>query len=107
MGIPSSGLPAQASAEPSCIYETELLVMSGYSNMQGLLSVTSEAAKALGVDDNVGTLETGKAADIIVVDGNPTEDINSLWNVEDVFLGGERLDRGSPESIGATRQHPA
>ena len=76
------------------VYETELLVMSGYSTMKGLLSVTSEAAKALGVDDAVGTLESGKAADIIVVDGNPTEDINSLWNVEDVFLAGQRLDRG-------------
>ena len=81
--------------------------MSGYSNMKGLLSVTSEAAKALGVDDKVGTLETGKAADIIVVDGNPIEDINSLWNVEDVFLAGQRVDRGSPESIGANRQLPA
>ena len=88
------------------VYETELLVMSGYSVMQGLLSVTSEAAKALGVDDIVGTLEAGKEADIIVVDGNPAEDVNALWTVEDVFLAGKRVDRGSPESIGATRQHP-
>ena len=88
------------------VYETECLVMAGYSPMQGVLSVTSEAAKALDIDDQVGTLETGKEADIIVVDGNPAEDITDLWNVEEVFLAGQRMDRGSEESRSAIRQMP-
>ena len=74
--------------------------------MQGFVSVTSEAAKALDVADTVGSLEAGKLADVIVVDGNPAEDVNALWNVEEVFLGGRRVDRGSPESLTAVRQHP-
>jgi len=87
-------------------YEPECLVMAGYSPMQGVLSVTGEAAKSLGIDDVAGTLEPAKEADVIVVDGNPAEDIGDLWNVTDVFQAGQRIDRGSPESLAATRQLP-
>ena len=89
------------------VYETELLVHAGYTPMQGVLSVTSWAADALGVSDTVGTLEPGKAADVLVVRGNPADDINALWNVEDVFLAGRKVKRGSGDSIAAVRQPPA
>ena len=86
------------------VHEAETLVVAGYSAMQGVLSVTSEAARSLGIGDSVGTLEPGKEADVIVVDGDPTEDINALGNVEEVFFAGERVDRGSAESLAAARQ---
>ena len=89
------------------VYETELLVHAGYTPMQGVLSVTSWAADALGVSNTVGTLEPGKAADVLVVRGNPADDINALWNVEDVFLAGSKVKRGSGDSIAAVRQPPA
>ena len=89
------------------VYEAELLVHAGYTNMQGVLSVTSWAAAALDMDDRVGTLEPGKLADVLVVNGNPAADINDLWNVADVFFGGQRLERGSDESLHAVRQQPA
>ena len=88
------------------VYETELLVHAGYTAMQGVMSVTSWAAEALGVDHIVGTLEPGKEADILVVDGNPAVDVNDLWRVADVFFKGERLERGSKESLAAVRQMP-
>ena len=88
------------------VYEIECLVMAGYSAMQGIISVTSEAAKSLGVDSITGTLEPQKEADIIVVDGNPSENILDLWKVEDVFLAGERVDRGPGDFLSAIRQHP-
>ncbi len=88
------------------VYETELLVEAGYTPMQGVLSVTSEAAKALGIDSGVGTLEPGKEADIITVDGDPSTDVNALWNVRDVFKAGDRIERGSDESVGRVRQQP-
>ena len=87
-------------------YETECLVMAGRSPMQGVLSVTSEAAAALGIDDTVGTLEAGKEADIVVLDGNPSENIGDLWNVVDVFQAGRRVERGSAEVLAAIRQMP-
>ena len=88
------------------VYETELLVEAGYTAMQGVQSVTSEAAKALGLDNIVGTLEAGKEADIIIVDGDPSQDINALWNIDEVFLAGEDVDRGSFDSNSTVRQPP-
>ena len=87
-------------------YETECLVMAGYSPMQGVMLVTSLAAAALDVAGEVGTLEPGKVADIIAVDGDPAEDISALWHVADVFFGGQKVARGSPESLATLRQHP-
>ncbi len=89
------------------VYETELLVHAGYTPLQGVLSVTSWAAAALNMEDRVGTLEPGKEADVLVVRGNPAQDINDLWNVEDVFFAGRKLERGSEESRAAVRQTPA
>ncbi len=89
------------------VYETELLVHAGYTPMQGILSVTSWAATALNMDDKVGTLEPGKEADILIARGDPAEDINALWNVEDVFFSGRKLERGSDESRAAVIQSPA
>ena len=88
------------------VYEAELLVHAGYTAMQGVMSVTSWAAESLGVDDKVGTLEPGKEADVLVVKGDPSVDINDLWNVSDVFFAGEIVGRGSGESLAAVRQQP-
>ena len=89
------------------VYEAELLVHAGYTPMQGVMSVTSWAAAALGMDDKVGALEPGKEADILVVKGDPSIDINDLWNVSDVFFAGRKVTRGSKNSLAAIRQQPA
>ncbi len=86
------------------VYETECLVAAGMSAMDGVKSVTGEAAKSLGIDGVTGTLEAGKEADVIVVGGNPAEDVMALWDVKEVFAAGRRIDRGSPESLAATIQ---
>ena len=88
------------------VYETELLIEAGYSNRQGVMSVTRWAAEALGVDAEVGTLEAGKQADILVVNGDPIADIDALWDVADVYFRGARVDRGSEASLAAVRQTP-
>ncbi|MBM3948510.1 MAG: amidohydrolase family protein [SAR202 cluster bacterium] len=88
------------------VYEVECLTDVGFSPMRAVQSVTADAAVALGVDRIVGTLEPGKEADVIVVDGDPSRDVRALWNVREVFLAGKRVERGSDASIAATRQHP-
>ena len=59
------------------------------------------------MDDQVGTLEPGKEADVLVVKGDPSIDINDLWNVSDVFFAGKKVERGSEDSLAAVRQQPA
>ena len=88
------------------VYETECLVQAGMSPMRGIVSVTSDAAKSLGIDSVTGSLEQGKEADIIIVDGNPAADIDALWNITDVFLAGQRVDRGPESVLAGIRQHP-
>lgn len=60
--------------------ELGLMVDAGMSPMESIIASTKTAAECLGWEDRVGTLETGKLADVLVVKGNPLEDIYSLAN---------------------------
>ena len=58
----------------------------GLSPAEALISATRIASEAAGLKDVVGTLEEGKVADIIVVDGDPLSNIDTLLNTENVVL---------------------
>ena len=58
--------------------EIELMVQNGMAPMAAILAATREAARLTRILDHVGTLEPGKAADLIVVEGNPVDDIARL-----------------------------
>jgi imidazolonepropionase-like amidohydrolase len=73
--------------------EIEAHAMAGMSNMQAIVSATRDAARSCWIDDSVGTLEPGKQGDVLVVNGNPDQDINALRNIADVYLAGNRVDR--------------
>ena len=73
--------------------EIEAHVMGGMSNMEAIVAATRDSARSCWTDSSVGTLEPGKEADVLVVDGDPLEDINQLRRVSDVFLAGNRVDR--------------
>ncbi len=73
--------------------EIEAHAMAGMSNMDAIVSATRDAAKSCWIDDSVGTLEQGKQGDVLVVSGNPNQDINALRNVADVYLAGNLVDR--------------
>lgn len=60
------------------IREMELMVQAGLTPAQVIESATREAAAALGLESELGTLEQGKLADFIVVDGDPLQDISVL-----------------------------
>jgi imidazolonepropionase-like amidohydrolase len=87
-------------------YETECLVTAGLSPMEGIVSVTSEAANSIGIGKNVGTLEADKEADILILGDDPSQDITALWNIESVFQSGRKLDRGSELSREIYHQYP-
>ena len=63
--------------------EVELLRAAGMDRMESLLACTRYAAEALGLDDQIGTLEPGKLADIVVLDSDPLADPYAL---EQVYL---------------------
>jgi len=59
-------------------YELELMVERGLSPEHALLTATRNAAEALGAGDRLGTLEPGKLADLLIVDGEPDRDVRLL-----------------------------
>jgi imidazolonepropionase-like amidohydrolase len=69
--------------------EFELMVQFGMSPMEAIKSATVNAADLLGVSAVAGTLEKGKAADIIAVDGDPTRDVKVLKKVPFVMVNGQ------------------
>jgi len=60
-------------------------------NMDALASITIRAARLSKMDHLIGTLEVGKAADLIVVDGKPDEDLFALERVKTTFVDGRRM----------------
>ncbi|MBV9508050.1 MAG: amidohydrolase family protein [Acidobacteriia bacterium] len=68
--------------------ELELLVQAGLSPMQALQAATKTAAEFLGKSGELGTLEVGKIADLIIVDGAPHVRISDIRRVQTVLTGG-------------------
>ncbi len=66
--------------------EFELLVEYGLTPMEALLTATRNAAQNLRLDDQLGTIEAGKIADLVVVDGDPLADIRLLQNLDCIKL---------------------
>ena len=63
----------------------------GLSPMEAILAGTRDAAAAIGKLANIGTIEAGKQADLLLVEGNPVEDLAALRRVHTVFRGGRRV----------------
>ena len=68
------------------LHELILLVGAGLSPMEAIVAGTRTGAELLRVEDKLGTLETGKLADLLVVDGDPLEDISLLRNKDNLHL---------------------
>jgi imidazolonepropionase-like amidohydrolase len=72
------------------VRELEIYIELGMTPLEALVSATRRGAELLGMEAELGTLEVGKLADVIVVDGDPLEDIGALRRVSMVFKGGVR-----------------
>ena len=66
--------------------ELVLMVEAGLSPMQSIVASTSNAARALGLEHEIGTIEVGKFADLLVIDGDPLADIRVLTQKEHIRM---------------------
>ena len=73
-------------------FEAQKAVEFGATREQALAGVTRNAAEAIGMLDQVGTLEVGKRADIVSLRGDPLQDIAALCEVGLVMKDGQRFD---------------
>ena len=90
--------PVYTSLLPGFAYHRELLAMSyaGLPPATVLKAATINGANALGIGEDLGSIEVGKLADLVVVSGNPVDDIKATRNVRFVIKSGVIFD---PESL--------
>lgn len=79
-----------------------LLTQAGMTPLQAIAAATSRPAQAIGVDAEIGTLEAGKVADLLVVSGDPSRDIGAMDRVLAVYQAGRLVAPGAMESPAAT-----
>lgn len=65
--------------------ELELMVEFGMTPMQAIVASTKTASEVCKIEEKVGVLEAGKLADVLVIDGNPLEDISVLTNQDNIL----------------------
>jgi imidazolonepropionase-like amidohydrolase/ABC-type multidrug transport system permease subunit len=78
---------------PTVQHEIELWVAAGIPVEVALQAATANAAKLLRADSRFGTIEKGKEATLLLVDGNPLQDVKALSAISAVFMKGERVAR--------------
>ena len=71
--------------------ELELLVENGIAEMEAIGIVTMNNAKILRWENDIGSIEPGKLADLLVIDGDPLADIRNARKVAAVYKGGEKV----------------
>jgi imidazolonepropionase-like amidohydrolase len=79
------------------------MVRHGLTPLQALTAATAGGAHALGLDDQVGTIEPGKLADMVVIDGDPLQQPELLMDAARIWLV---LQLGEPVAGAAMERHP-
>jgi Tol biopolymer transport system component len=85
-------------------WEMWMFVQGGMTQHEALRSATLHGAKYLGMDGDLGSLQQGKLADLVVLDANPLTDIRNSTSVRYVVANGRIFDAGTMHEIG---NHPA
>jgi imidazolonepropionase-like amidohydrolase/ABC-type multidrug transport system permease subunit len=78
---------------PTVQHEMQLWVQAGIPPAVALQAATGNAARLLRADNRIGSIHAGYDADLLVVDGNPLEDISATERISMVVFKGERIDR--------------
>jgi len=81
-----AGTDAGGHGHPPNAGELPLLVKAGLKPLQAIQAATSWAAELIGVETEIGTVEKGKMADLVVVDGDPLADLGILTDLNRITL---------------------
>lgn len=81
-------------------WELWMLQQGGLSNLESLKAATINGAEYIGVDDELGSLEKGKLADLIILDKNPLEDIKNTNSVIYTMVNGRLFDVSTMNEVG-------
>jgi imidazolonepropionase-like amidohydrolase len=77
--------------------ELQLLVEAGLSPLEAIHSATQSTAVMLHIDEKTGTIQPGKQADLLVLNGDPSKDIANTEKIEMVFHNGRQVKREPAE----------
>jgi imidazolonepropionase-like amidohydrolase len=97
-GTDSGDLP-YTFAGPSLHDELSMLVDAGLSTLEALQAATLNPARFLGRTDDLGAVQQGKLADLVLLDANPLEDIRNTQTIVSVVLNGRYLDRQALDAL--------
>ena len=91
--IAGSDSPWGAYPPGEFIKEMVALTKAGLTNTEALVTGLSHAAESIAVGHQAGTLAANRPGDVLVVGGDPTSDLNALWDIKDVYKTGMRIAR--------------
>ncbi|MFU8896101.1 MAG: amidohydrolase family protein [Gammaproteobacteria bacterium] len=83
-------------------WEVWMMVQGGFTPFQALRGATIDGARYFGMDAEIGSIEPGKLADLVVIDGNPLDDIRSSENVTWTMLNGRLYDAANMNQVAPT-----
>lgn len=93
VGTDSTGAPHRMFYGWDIHRELEHLVNAGMTPMDVIVAASRKAAEYLGQEKDLGTVEVGKFADLLILSGNPLEDIRNSRTIEQVIYAGRLIDR--------------
>ncbi|WP_417485345.1 amidohydrolase family protein [Maricaulis salignorans] len=91
----------------STVREMEILVDAGLTPSEAIRAATLNGAEALGLDGQIGCLAPGCAADLVLVAGDPTQDIAWLYEIDAVMRDGRWLDFDTLTALEEAGHHPS
>lgn len=93
LGTDSGAQPVRAQGFSEHL-EMELMVQAGLTPLQAITAATRNAAGALNISQHTGTIEKGKVADLLLLDGDPSKDIRNTRKIAAVYKAGQEVSKG-------------
>jgi len=82
-------------------WEIWMLEQGGFSEWEALRAATIDPANFIGMQKDLGSLEVGKLADLVIIDGNPLEDIRRTEYISHTMLNGRLYDVATMSEVGS------